>query len=637
MDVIFKEGMLYLQGVKFGKRTWKKTWMMLFKPSSSGIGRMELYSIRDTFDVISQQKKPAQKKLSEKRVVRLSDCLSVTPAPDESCPPGCKALYLNTTQCTYTLASATCQEWLTALCHLAFQRDPGELNKEILERGHGLPMEDNDLYSSWKTGPKPRPDQYHVTVQTSEASRRCKLAGEYLFSWDAEAVSLLDSNTGQIIYRWPYRLLRRFGQFKGGFSIEAGHRCDSGEGTFTFLSKHASQIYQAIVQQCLVEGKARASPVQSPKLYTRSTSDRSPVQLPTPISRSTNSPVCSPADVPAHTKDELAGELYATINHSPKSVVRKSSLIRPHRPCSTDFGGEEGEDKNGLCPFLDPLNLDDDDDDNDDDDDDSDDDGEDGIYHNLRRPEMLTVMKNETEPDRDFSESIYSVLKIPQPPSRRQSGVVPLSQPLPPPLSLPQLPPLPPPLPPSQPPPLPPSLPQLPPLPPSQPPPLPPSLPQLPPLPPSQPPPLPPPFPQLPPLPPSQPPPLPPPLSQLPPLPPSQPPPLPPPLFQPPSLSLSQPLSKPNPLFQLQSFSYNPLSPQSQSLAVQPYQPQDRGKTQAQTGDEVEEGVEEAPSSAPTEKPVSFKQKLSEIIAKDLAKFQYPVPLGGGSPPVSHY
>uniref|UniRef100_A0A668AVU1 IRS-type PTB domain-containing protein n=1 Tax=Myripristis murdjan TaxID=586833 RepID=A0A668AVU1_9TELE len=314
MDVIFKEGMLYLQGVKFGKVSLAYNCCI----AEARIGRMELYSIRDTFD----------------RVVRLSDCLSVTPAPDESCPPGCKALYLNTTQCTYTLASATCQEWLTALCHLAFQRDPGELNKEILERGHGLPMEDNDLYSSWKTGPKPRPDQYHVTVQTSEASRRCKLAGEYLFSWDAEAVSLLDSNTGQIIYRWPYRLLRRFGQFKVSCFIEAGHRCDSGEGTFTFLSKHASQIYQAIVQQCLVEGKARASPVQSPKLYTRSTSDRSPVQLPTPISRSTNSPVCSPADVPAHTKDELAGELYATINHSPKSVVRKSSLIRPHRPCS---------------------------------------------------------------------------------------------------------------------------------------------------------------------------------------------------------------------------------------------------------------------------------------------------------------
>lgn len=57
-------------------------------------------------------------------------------------------------------------------------------------------------------------DQYHVTVQSTEASRRCRLDGEYLFSLDGEAVLLLDGHTGDIIHRWPYKLLRKIGQFQ---------------------------------------------------------------------------------------------------------------------------------------------------------------------------------------------------------------------------------------------------------------------------------------------------------------------------------------------------------------------------------------------------------------------------------------
>lgn len=56
------------------------------------------------------------------------------------------------------------------------------------------------------------PNQYQVTAQSTEASRRCQLAGEYLVSPEKEAVILMAINTGHVIYRWPYRLLRKFGQ-----------------------------------------------------------------------------------------------------------------------------------------------------------------------------------------------------------------------------------------------------------------------------------------------------------------------------------------------------------------------------------------------------------------------------------------
>ncbi len=102
------------------QRTWRKLWMVLFKPSSMGVGRLELHTVLDN-SAVTDQKKVGRQKTPERKVVRLSDCLSVTPAPKESCPAGCTAFYISTIQCNYTLASTTSQDWLSALCLLAFQ------------------------------------------------------------------------------------------------------------------------------------------------------------------------------------------------------------------------------------------------------------------------------------------------------------------------------------------------------------------------------------------------------------------------------------------------------------------------------------------------------------------------------------
>uniref|UniRef100_A0A672Z2P3 PH domain-containing protein n=1 Tax=Sphaeramia orbicularis TaxID=375764 RepID=A0A672Z2P3_9TELE len=104
------------------QKTWRKVWTVLFKPSSTGVGRLELCNICDS--PMTDQKKAGRLKPPERKVVRLSDCLSITSAPKESCPSQCTAFYLNTTICTYTLASDTSQDWISALCLLAFQVTP---------------------------------------------------------------------------------------------------------------------------------------------------------------------------------------------------------------------------------------------------------------------------------------------------------------------------------------------------------------------------------------------------------------------------------------------------------------------------------------------------------------------------------
>ncbi|XP_043112607.1 synapsin-1 [Puntigrus tetrazona] len=238
MDVISKEGPLFLQGVKFGKKIWRKSWLILFEPSPAGIGRVELYDMRDRGGLIgSATARPSGLRKTDKRVIRLTDCLSITPAPGESCPTDCSAFFLNTTSCTYTIAAPAQEDWISVLCQLAFQKTQ---RPEDGRKDKYTALADNELYSTWGAG------QFQVTVQSTDASQRCKMSGSYLLSSGKEAICLLDLKTGQAIYHWPYRLLRRFGQVKGGIMIEAGRRCHTGEGQFIFLSKQGTQIKRAI-------------------------------------------------------------------------------------------------------------------------------------------------------------------------------------------------------------------------------------------------------------------------------------------------------------------------------------------------------------------------------------------------------
>lgn len=94
--------------------TWRKIWMVLFKPSFSGVGRLELHPLHDEGAGFGKKK-------AERLMVRLNDCLSATSAPSESCPTGCTAFYLNTTVNNYTLASMCTHQWLSAIWLLAFQ------------------------------------------------------------------------------------------------------------------------------------------------------------------------------------------------------------------------------------------------------------------------------------------------------------------------------------------------------------------------------------------------------------------------------------------------------------------------------------------------------------------------------------
>ncbi|XP_021239578.1 docking protein 2-like [Numida meleagris] len=72
-------------------------------------------------------------------------------------------------------------------------------------------MEENSLYSSRGKGVE---HDFEVTLRATESSERCRLRGRFVLRAGEEALELRDVQSGDVLYSWPYRFLRRFGRDK---------------------------------------------------------------------------------------------------------------------------------------------------------------------------------------------------------------------------------------------------------------------------------------------------------------------------------------------------------------------------------------------------------------------------------------
>ncbi|XP_030360104.1 docking protein 3 [Strigops habroptila] len=254
MERPVKDGILYVQHCKFGKRSWRKMRAQLFAASPSGVARMEKFDVRDDNTALE---KPSLRQCA-RRVIRLSDCISVGPAGTESCPKATAAFYLTTTEKSYVLAAEQRDEWIAQLCQLAFQgaKETTQRNSRT-QPSPTVPMEENVLYSSWQDL-----TEFLVLVVRTDAAARCGLHGHYLLSVLPQSLTLKDLQSRQPLLTWPYPFLRKFGQDQTVFSFEAGRRSDSGEGTFTFSTPRALELCRAVATAiaCQQQGKDAPDP-----------------------------------------------------------------------------------------------------------------------------------------------------------------------------------------------------------------------------------------------------------------------------------------------------------------------------------------------------------------------------------------
>ncbi|KAG7217718.1 hypothetical protein INR49_021205 [Caranx melampygus] len=236
---IRKQGMLYLQQQRFGKK-WKRVWCVLYRESSCSISRLEFFECKDG-GTVEKSDKSLRKQQEHKKVIRLADCIRVSEVDMEGCPRDTGPFLVETTEKIYVFAADRQQvdDWT----HRLYELDGGggearqPTQREQVEEDEG--MEDNSLYSGRETV-----RDFRVCVRRTEASDRCRLKGDVVLRADVDALHLLDK-TGDVVFTWPYKFLRRFGRDKSTFSFEAGRRCDSGEGSFEFDTKQGNFLFQA--------------------------------------------------------------------------------------------------------------------------------------------------------------------------------------------------------------------------------------------------------------------------------------------------------------------------------------------------------------------------------------------------------
>ncbi|XP_076859480.1 docking protein 2 isoform X2 [Brachyhypopomus gauderio] len=180
---IKKRGLIYLQQQRFGKK-WRRVWTTLYQESTCSISRLEFFESKDgSIGTLDKSKcKQENKKMN----------------------------------------------WA--------ERTPPR------QRTDEATVSDNTLYCGTQAAMK----DFKVAMRRTDAAERCNLRGYYLLRTDFDSLLLKEPKSGEVLFTWPYRYLRRFGRDKMTFSFEAGRRCDSGEGSFEFDTKQGNAIFQYI-------------------------------------------------------------------------------------------------------------------------------------------------------------------------------------------------------------------------------------------------------------------------------------------------------------------------------------------------------------------------------------------------------
>ncbi|KAK0139415.1 Docking protein 1 [Merluccius polli] len=257
MDAHVKDGQLYVQHQKFGKK-WKKNWFVLYPASQNGIARLECYDSSSGGGGGAGAGGNEKTRKLDKKIIRLSECISILPAVTETCPKDNMAAFcVETNDKTHVFAAErhVSMEWVEKMCEIAFQSGSGSATSSgaALDSNGGqkeLQMSENLIYSS-----REEVNEFWVSVQHTQASDRCGLTGPYWLKAEQEALVLKDPKTKRGVLLWPYKLLRRYGRDRVMFSFEAGRRCESGPGKFTFDTKQGNDIFQ-LVEQAIQSQKA---------------------------------------------------------------------------------------------------------------------------------------------------------------------------------------------------------------------------------------------------------------------------------------------------------------------------------------------------------------------------------------------
>lgn len=92
--------------------------------------------------------------------------------------------------------------------------------------------------------------QFNVKIEPTVASSRNNLIGDYILSRTQTSLQLSRPDCSGCLHEWPYNNIRKFGQIKNVFCLEAGRDCTTGEGQFAFLTLDSERLVNAVREAC---------------------------------------------------------------------------------------------------------------------------------------------------------------------------------------------------------------------------------------------------------------------------------------------------------------------------------------------------------------------------------------------------
>lgn len=112
----------------FTHQKWKKNWFVLYPASQNGIARLEFFDSplgggTGGGGGSGSGSNEKTRKL-DKKIIRLSECISILPALTETCPKENMAAFcVETNDKTHIFAAeqSTAKDWMELMCDIAFQ------------------------------------------------------------------------------------------------------------------------------------------------------------------------------------------------------------------------------------------------------------------------------------------------------------------------------------------------------------------------------------------------------------------------------------------------------------------------------------------------------------------------------------